>query len=66
MTAPNKREKDKNTLKEWAHIKLYSGLPFPEHNNLFRINFSRINYFQFWIFFYPEWDFDFLFPDFYI
>jgi len=43
--------KNKNILKNGIHIKLYFELLFPEHNNLFGINFSGMYYFQFWIFF---------------
>ena len=41
-TAPNHGEKPKIPLKKGVHIKLHSGPPFPEHNNLFRINFSGL------------------------
>ena len=42
------QEKTKIPLKK-VHIKLHSESPFLEHNNLFRINFSRMYYFQFLI-----------------
>jgi len=38
-------EKTKILLKNGVHIKLHSGLLFPELNNLFRINFSEMYYF---------------------
>jgi len=43
-------EKTKISLKNRVHKKLHSGTPFPEHNNLSRINFFKMYYFQFQIF----------------
>jgi len=47
---PITREKPKILLKKWGAYKIIFQTSFPEHNNLFRINFSGMYYFQFWIF----------------
>ena len=43
-------EKTKMPLKNGEHIKIHFGPPFLKHNNLFRIYFFRMYYFQFRIF----------------
>jgi len=60
ITAPNHRRKTENILKKWGAYKITFWTSFPEHNNLFQINFSKCIIFSSG-FFYPKWDFKFFF-----